>query len=372
MARGGASRSMNASGHSTRSISGFACNQSQLFLKPVAGLFLLLVGLSSIGFAQSTTTISGTGYMPNGTVPLPNVLVYVTTGSVPLPAAGATCTSTSVTAAEGCIASSTITPTVVTSGTGVYAYTATGVDGTFTLSGVPEGNFYTLVIQSGKWLNEFTEPTSGTLSGPISSLHMNMPTTHSATANIPLIAIQTGSADALECVFRDIGVASTEFTDDSVTSGPSLGGRIHLYKGNGAEISSSTPAASTLQTQAKLNSYDMVMFPCEGGGATGASSTTIPYLINYASLGGRVFATHNSDAWLDTTDTGANGAYFYSSGSATPMTWGSATTTVTPDPGYGLINTNFSDGNTLAQWLYENGYSYGATAANTGTENEVE
>jgi hypothetical protein len=363
---------MNASGRSTRSISSFVCNQSQSFLKQVAGLFLLLVWLSSMGFAQSTTTIAGTVYMPNGTVPLPNVLVYVTNGSVTLPASGANCTSSSVTAAEGCITSSTVTPTVVTSGTGVYAYTTSGVDGTFTLSGVPEGNSYTLVIQSGKWLNEFTVPSSGTLSGPIASLHLNMPTAHSATANIPLIAIQTGSADALECVFRDIGVATTEFTDDSVSSGPSFGGRIHLYKGNGAEMSTNTPASATLQTQAKLNSYDMVMFPCEGGGATGASATTVPYLINYTSLGGRVFATHNSDAWLDTTYTGSNGYYFYSANPSTPMTWGSATQTVTPDPGYGLVNTSFSDGNTLSGWLYENGYSYGASGDNTGIQDEVE
>jgi sugar lactone lactonase YvrE len=363
---------MNASIRSTRSRSGFAYNQRQSIPKQIAWLFLLLVGLSRMGFAQSTTTISGTVYMPNGTVPLPNVLVYVTNGSVTLPASGATCTSSSVTAAEGCITSSTITPTVVTSGTGVYAYTTTAVDGTFTLSGVPEGNSYTLVIQSGKWLNEFTEPSSGTLSGPISGLQLNMPTVHSSTANIPLIAIQTGSADALECVFRDIGVATTEFTDDSVSSGPSFGGRIHLYKGNGAEMSSNTPASATLQTQAKLNSYDMVMFPCEGSGTTGANSTTIPYLINYTSLGGRVFTTHNSDAWLDTTNTGANGYYFYSAGSPSPMTWGSAANSVTPDPGYGSINTSFSDGNTLAAWLYENGYSYGASGNNTGTENEVE
>jgi MBG domain/Bacterial Ig-like domain (group 3)/Putative Ig domain len=340
--------------------------------KKVVELFLLLALLSSLGFAQGTTTISGTVYMPNGTVPLPNVLVYVTNGSVTLPASGATCTSASVTAAEGCITSSTVTPTLVTSGTGVYAYTTTAVDGTFTLNGVPAGDSYTLVIQSGKWLNQFTEPSSGTLSAPVTGLHLNMPTAHSATANIPLIAIQTGSADALECVFRDIGVASTEFTDDSVTSGSSFGGRIHLYKGNGAEISATTPSYTTLQTQAKLNSYDMVMFPCEGGGATGASATTIPYLINYSSLGGRVFATHNSDAWLDTTDTGTNGYYFYKSSGSTPMTWGSATQTVTPDPGYAQINTSFSDGSTLASWLYENGYSYGASGDNTGTQNEVE
>ena len=189
---------------------------------------------------------------------------------------------------------------MVTSGTGVYAYTTTAVDGSFTLSGVPEGNSYTLVIQSGKWLNEFTEPSSGTLSGPISGLQLNMPTTHSATANIPLIAIQTGSADALECVFRDIGVASTEFTDDSVAAAPPSAGAFISTRVTAPRSAQIRRPPPTLQTQAKLNSYDMVMFPCEGGGSTGASSTTIPYLINYTSLGGRLFTTHNSDAWLDT------------------------------------------------------------------------
>ena len=33
---------------------------------------------ANLGLAQGTTTISGTVYMPNGTVSLPNVLVYVT------------------------------------------------------------------------------------------------------------------------------------------------------------------------------------------------------------------------------------------------------------------------------------------------------
>ena len=94
---------------------------------------------------------------------------------------------------------------------------------------VPEGNTYTLVIQSGKWLNEFTEPSSGTLSGPISGLQLNMPTTHSATANIPLIAIQTGSADALECVFRDIGVATRSSpTIRSPAAPPSAGAFISI------------------------------------------------------------------------------------------------------------------------------------------------
>ena len=84
---------MNLYSRSFHSLFGSAHNQSQSTPKQVAGLFLFLLWLSSMGFGQSTT-ISGTVYMPNGTVPLPNVLVYVTNGSVTLPASGATCTST--------------------------------------------------------------------------------------------------------------------------------------------------------------------------------------------------------------------------------------------------------------------------------------
>src|SRR5229473_379633 len=83
-------------------------------------LILLTFGLSPQASAQGTT-VSGTVYDPRTTasaLPLPNVLVYVTTGSVgPLPA-GVQCLTYSAPS-------------------GATSYTYTGVDGTFTLKNVP-------------------------------------------------------------------------------------------------------------------------------------------------------------------------------------------------------------------------------------------
>jgi hypothetical protein len=49
-----------------------------------------------------------------------------------------------------------------------------------------------------------------------------------------------------------------------------------------------TPTDSSL-----LDSYDMVMFPCQGS-TNSQSATALTNLLNYANIGGRVFATHYS------------------------------------------------------------------------------
>ena len=48
-----------------------------------------------------------------------------------------------------------------------------------------------------------------------------------------------------------------------------------------------------------LNSYDVVMFPCQGNAANQATATGATNLLGYANAGGRVFTTHYSYAWLD-------------------------------------------------------------------------
>ena len=86
-----------------------------------ARIALFLLPLACGVAAAQNTTISGTVYDPRTTngLPLPNVLVYATTGPVaPLPA-GVQCLTYQA-------------PTSVVS----YAYTA--VDGTFTLPNIPE------------------------------------------------------------------------------------------------------------------------------------------------------------------------------------------------------------------------------------------
>ncbi len=249
-------------------------------------------------------------------------------------------------------------------------YTYTAVDGTFTLNNVPENAVYTVVIQAGHWRRQFTE-TVGTSS--LTGLSLSMPSTH-AQGDIPLIAINTGSADAVECVFRDMGVNSNEVTDDTVTSGATLGGRIHLYKGihkPGAVATSSTPSESTLMggtSATALNSYDMVMFPCQGQSAS-ESTSNIDQLIAYTSAGGRVFLTHYSSSWLNNNDT-----YLGNSLSGAANWLSSPVSTLNPDPGVGTVNTSFTRGATLSQWLYNGGYANGnnAGASDTGTQGQVQ
>jgi Bacterial Ig-like domain (group 3) len=297
------------------------------------------------GVAQNTT-VSGTVYDPRTTnaLPLPNVLVYASTtpvNPVNVPATGRQCL-----------------PVQTPAGSNVVAFTYTAVDGTFTLPNIPENGSYTIVIQAGKWQRQFSETVGA---GPLSGLVLNMPANHTQ-GSMPMIAIATGAVDGAECVLRDMGISDSEFTDDTQTTNP--GGYIHLYQGSaasGAEISASTPSETLLMNGTSvtpLDSYDMVMFPCQGGASGQATSTGANNLLEFANAGGRIFATHYSYAWLD-----PDSPYDAQFGSV-------ANWTISPEQqitsGVGTVLTNFSDGATLAQWL-EN-----SAATLTGTSNQIE
>jgi hypothetical protein len=321
---------------SIRSVVADSCLSFRLFKAAIAALLFVLPLLNTPVSAQTPiTTISGTVYDPRTTasaLPLPNVLVYVTTATVASLPAGVQCLTTS-------------TPT------GVVSYTYTAVDGTFTLGNVPQNASYTLVIQAGKWRRQFSETVAAT---PLTGLALHMPANHSQ-GDIPMIAIATGSVDALECVLLDMGISPTEFTDDIGTV--NSGGHIHLYKGSGDSgvaggvvINASTPSETVLMnTQTTLNGYDVVMFPCQGN-AYDQSATEQTNLLSYANAGGRVFATHYSYVWLDPASP-------YDSQFPPVANWNVNQADPSPDPGEATINTGFTDGATLAQWLFNSGAS---------------
>jgi hypothetical protein len=106
-----------------------------------------------------------------------------------------------------------------------------------------------------------------------------------------------------------------------------------------------TPADSSL-----LNSYDMVMFPCQGGAIT-QTATALNNLMSYANAGGRVFTTHFSYDRLDPNSP-------YDSPFPAVANWDVGQTSPTPDPGIATVQTNFTDGGLLAQWLQNAGASY--------------
>jgi hypothetical protein len=266
-----------------------------------------------------TTTVSGTVYAPNGTDPLPNVLVYVPNGTVQAFTAGVTC--------DTCGASVSGAPLVKA---------VSGVDGKFTLTNVPVGTNIPLVIQTGRWRRQVKIPTvSACANNAVAATLTRLPRTK-AEGDIPLMAFATGSVDALECVMRKIGIADTEFTSSTGT------GRIQLYTGSGsggAKANGSLGQNSLTGSLATLEKYDVVFFPCQGA-QYDQTAAVQKNLIDYANAGGRVFATHYSYVWL------YNDAPF--SGTAN---WNVDQPFPTPDPQTGYIDQSFPKGKLLAQWL---------------------
>ncbi len=274
--------------------------------------------------APATTSISGTVYAPNGTDPLPNVLVYVPNAAVQAFPAGVTC--------DNC-------NTSLVSGAPLVTAT-TAVDGTFKITDMPVGTNIPLVIQNGRWRRQVVVPkVAACVNTTVAATLTRFPRTK-AEGDIPRMGFVTGSVDALECVLRKIGIADSEFGDPTTPSAP----RVQFYQGDGAPgatYSASTPIEDSLWgSQATINKYDMVFFACQGEpiDRTTASQNV---LIDYANAGGRIFATHYSYVWL-----------YNDSPFSSTATWDAdQTPNFTSDPETGVINQGFPKGLALAQWL---------------------
>lgn len=265
----------------------------------------------------ATTTISGTIYAPNGTDPIPGALVYVPNAPVAAFTPGVSCSSAGQ----------------LPSGSPLVG-TTTAVDGTFTLANVPVGINIPLVVQSGRWRRQISVPsTSACVNTPFST---RLPR-NQGEGDIPKIAVVTGSADAVECVLRKVGIDDAEFTD------PSGNGRINVYFSNGAKVDPNTPSINALATANSLNSYDVLMLPCEGSPLT-KSTQLLESFLQFANAGGRVYASHYSYTWL------YNNPPFNS-----VVQWAPDQGNL-PD-GTATINTSFAKGQTLSQWLSVTGAS---------------
>lgn len=278
-----------------------------------------------------TTSLSGTVYAPNGTLPLFNVIVYVPNSAVdPLPA-GATC--------DRCGQPPSGNPVV---------QAVTDTNGRFVLENVPVTSNLPLVIQVGKWRRQVTIPTvQECVDTPLDATVTRLPR-NKGEGDIPQMALTTGSADALECLLRKIGLDDAEFTNASGS------GRVHLYTGNGTPRFNATLGgadfanATTLwDTTAHLMPYDVTFLSCEGGQNPGTKPTTARQaLSDYTDLGGRVFASHWHNIWIDQAP-------------AATMWPAQVTPNYLPDLGNVTadINTGFPKGASLAEWLMNVGGS---------------
>ena len=250
---------------------------------PCEGLQCFQVDCAGKGLPD--TTLTGTVYAPNGTLPLYNVTVYVPNGQVlPLPT-GLSC--------DRC-------DNVLSGNPLVQATTDT--EGKFTLTNVPATSDVPLVIQVGRWRRQITIPNVAACeSMPLDAQQTRLPKNKSE-GDIPRMALSTGGADALECLLRKIGL------DDAEITTPSGDGRLHLYAGSGgtnkfdaAHGGASFPNATTLWADFNsLASYDIAFLSCEGSqNASTKPMASRDALKTFTDMGGRVFASHWHNIWID-------------------------------------------------------------------------
>lgn len=279
---------------------------------------------------SGTTTISGRIYDPAGKNPLYNVAAYIP-NSMPQPLPlGASC--------DPCEKLYTGNPVVTA---------LSDAAGNFKIEKAPDGPNIPLVIQIGKWRRQFTLPNVvACQDNPIPDKLLTLPKNRNE-GDIPNIAISTGGADTLECLLRRIGVDASEYS-----GGPGGAGRIHIFQGSsrgggggrggrGGQAPNTNPAAPASSTglwssAAELMKYDITLLSCEGEETQGMNQQA---LHDYASKGGRVFASHFHYSWFN------SGPY----GSENLATWSAGSN----DLGdvNGTIVTSFPKGQALAQWL---------------------
>jgi hypothetical protein len=290
-----------------------------------------------------STTVSGDVLDPAGKVALYNVAVYVPNGPVAPIVSGATCDFV----CGGVPSASAIVSTF------------TDVNGHFVLRDVPVGTDIPLVVQVGKWRRKLTVPTvAKCVDTPLPDKTQTRLPRNQAEGDIPLIAVATGAADAVECFLRRVGIDDAEFTPAGGT------GRVHLYAGSGgtsafakpdggpdsgvdaAAIDAGTfaPATPFWSDVAALRKYDQLLLGCEGAAHPETKPTiAVQAVFDYLAGGGRVFAWHYHHYW-------------FSSGPAPfPQvgTWGDFAQP--PDPATATIDVSTAKGKALSDWLMATG-----------------
>jgi hypothetical protein len=290
-----------------------------------------------------TTSISGKIYDPAGKTPLYNVAVYVPNAPTLPFTEGASC--------ERCGAS-IVNP---------VSAAITDETGAFKLTQVPAGVDVPLVIQVGKWRRQIKVPSVAACADTaLTDPQVTRLPRNKAEGDIPRIAIAAGAADQMECLPRRLGIDDAEFT----TAGGD--GRIHLFTGHhgmgrneglpvsqfdaslnaGAALS---PADDLWASSDSLMKYDIVILSCEGAANANQKPMAMrEALYDYASRGGRVFASHWHNVWF------ANGP------DPVPSTgvWSNRM-----DPAMmgetlpATVNETFPKGAALAKWLVNVGAS---------------
>ncbi len=336
----------------------------------------LQCSVAACGGNTDATTLTGKVYDPAGNVPLYDAFVYVPVNSdlTKLPAFPDAYTNN-----VSCDTCSGATLSAV-------ALAQTDATGSFTLKGVPSGSNIPLVVQMGKWrrailLSTVTACQANTVTNNCTATDKSLcvprlprnqtdgynPSTGGYTspngkADLPRIAMVSGSADPFECMLLKAGIDPNEFGSyDKNTSR-----RFHFYESPDAPGSSLDTGYGNQITSdvlwndpAQIKKYDGVILACEGSAIDKSVTGKAPYknVIDYTNLGGRVFATHYSYVWLQYPKLKASLPDWQS-----VATWTHSTgTTNTQDPLTASIVTSFPKGSAFSDWLTNVGASTVAT-----------
>lgn len=260
------------------------------------------------------TTLSGTVYAPNGTLPLYNVVVYVPNAPLAPITNGTTC--------DTCGSTLSGSPIVTT---------LTDALGHFSLENVPVGANIPLVMQVGKWRRQVTIPAVAQCQDtPLAAAVTRLPR-NQLEGSIPKIAVTTGGCDPLACILPKIGLDASEF---GVNSNGAQ--KVTLYAGTGGSGPAGIQSAGTLwNNAAELKKFDVALFSCECSEYN--NTKTNPAAVQqYLDSGGRLFGSHYHYTWhKNLIPAYKNAAQWGPSASGTPY----------------LVDTSFPKGKALADWM---------------------
>jgi hypothetical protein len=274
-----------------------------------------------------STTISGKVFDPAGNNPLYGVAVYVPNATPAALRLGASCAP-----CDSLYTGSPITSAV------------TDANGKFTLNNVPDGSDVPLVVQIGKWRRQLKiAQVTACTDNPQPDGSLRLPRNR-MEGDLPRIAVATGGADTLECLLRRVGVDASEYT-------PGAAGepRVHIFQGNSRRdpapnTAPAAPSASSAlwNTSAELMKYDILLLSCEGQETVAMNQQA---LHDYATAGGRVFASHFHYAWFNTGPYGSENLATWTTGSNDLGNIEGTLVTTLPN------GQPFPKGLALSQWL---------------------
>jgi hypothetical protein len=283
--------------------------------------------------AGATTSLSGTVYAPNGTLPLYNVAVYIPNAPLDPQVQGSSCERCGTLASGKPIASA-----------------LSDAEGKFTVSNVPAGKDVPLVFQVGKWRRKVIIPeVLPCQDNPLGDPQVTRLPRNRGEGDLPRVAVTDGLCDSLVCLLPKLGI-------DLAETGVAGQDRPFIYYSWAAQadpgdetnvnIPGITDPVSLWRSLEQLRKYDMVINSCqcreekeEKGPAAFAAVT------QYLNGGGRMFNTDYSYDFLKFSpdpmlarevvpDVGARPH-------TRPQTW----------PGPAVINLSFPKAEALADWL---------------------